>query len=158
MTAHHRSTPSIEQLFREHHQDLVARLVRRLAIPEDLAEDAAARAWERLLIRRPTGHVEGWLYTVAKHEAFDLMAQCRREIPVASTSRNEGRDLASVLEARRSLRLIAQLKPQQREVLCLRAQGHSYDSICRVTGRSYTWVNRHLTEGRRELRERIEAG
>jgi DNA-directed RNA polymerase specialized sigma24 family protein len=37
-------------------------------------------------------------------------------------------------------------------VLLLRADGHSYKAICELTGRTYTWVDRHISEGRQALR------
>jgi DNA-directed RNA polymerase specialized sigma24 family protein len=94
-----------------------------------------------------------WLKVVAKHEAFALLARTRREIagdelPLVATVS----DFADVVDARDALRLIAQLKPQQRQVLLLRAEGHSYKAICELTGRTYTWVNRHISEGRQALR------
>ena len=98
-----------------------------------------------------------WLRVVAKHETFALLARARSESPrrgappVASAG-----DLADVVEARDALRLIAQLKPQQREVLLLRAEGHSYKAICELTGRTYTWVIRHISEGRYALRLLID--
>ncbi|MBA3407373.1 MAG: hypothetical protein H0U06_04825 [Solirubrobacterales bacterium] len=49
-------------------------------------------------------------------------------------------DLDDIVDARDALRLIAQLKPQQRLVLLLRAEGHSYKAICELTDRTYTWV------------------
>jgi DNA-directed RNA polymerase specialized sigma24 family protein len=39
-------------------------------------------------------------------------------------------------------------------VLTLQLAGYSYKEIAERLGKTYTWVNRHLTEGRAELRGR----
>lgn len=41
-------------------------------------------------------------------------------------------------------------------MLRLRGQGWSYEQIYGLTGRTYTWVNRHLAEGRTALRKLAE--
>jgi RNA polymerase sigma factor (sigma-70 family) len=147
-----------EELFRNHHDRIVRLLQVRLGVSRELAEDACGLAWLQLLRLQPDAdRIVGWLYTVAKHEAFALLARSRREIageelPLVAS----GSDFADVVDARDALRLIAQLKPQQRQVLLLRAEGHSYKAICELTGRTYTWVNRHISEGRQALRLLID--
>jgi hypothetical protein len=37
-------------------------------------------------------------------------------------------------------------------------RGLSYREICECTGRTHTWVNRHITEGRQALRYLIDHG
>jgi DNA-directed RNA polymerase specialized sigma24 family protein len=44
------------------------------------------------------------------------------------------------------------LKPREREALYLKGAGYSYDEIARLTGATYTAVNRRITEGRAALR------
>jgi RNA polymerase sigma factor (sigma-70 family) len=146
-----------EELFRRHHRLLVRMVETRLGVSRELAEDACGRAWLQLLRDQPGGdRIIGWLYTVAKYEAFALMRRTRREVLqeefllVASIV-----GIDDVVDAREMLGLIAGLKPQQRVVLLLRAEGHSYKSICQLTGRTYTWVNRHISEGRQALRRLI---
>lgn len=149
-----------EELFRRHNHPLVALVQRRLGVSREVAEDACALAWLQLLRRQPgRERIVGWLYTVAKHEAFALLRRTRRESPDDEVAaRPDGLDLDDAIEARRALRLLDWLKPQQRLVLRLRMEGHSYASIQACTGQSYTWVNRHVTEGRRALRERLDRG
>ncbi len=114
-------------------------------------------AWLQLLRVQPGGdQIVGWLYTVAKHEAFTLLSRSGREVTVEHISLVAGViDFDDLTDARAALASISQLKPQQRLVLLLRAEGHSYKSICELTGRTYTWVNRHISEGRRALRRLI---
>ena len=47
------------------------------------------------------------------------------------------------------------LKPQEVRCLLLKAEGYSYNEICRITGWTYTKVNRCLTEGRRAFLDRL---
>jgi hypothetical protein len=44
------------------------------------------------------------------------------------------------------------LKPQEARGLRLKAEGDWYREICRITGWTYTKVNRVITKGRRALR------
>jgi DNA-directed RNA polymerase specialized sigma24 family protein len=48
------------------------------------------------------------------------------------------------------------LGTHRRSALTLRAAGYSYKEIQQLLGVTYTWVNRHVTEGRQALR-RAEA-
>lgn len=159
MTCHHRSAKTVEQLFRDHHADIVATLQRRFEVSPEIAEDACSRAWEQLLRLQPRGdRLDAWLYTVAKNEAITILQRRRRETPVAEPQTDDNSDLMAVLEARDILRVMTALKPQQQVVLRLRAEGHSYTDIAEITGRTYTWVNRHLREGRAALREELAVG
>jgi RNA polymerase sigma factor (sigma-70 family) len=149
---------SEDDLFRLHHQRLVARVQWRLGISREIAEDAVAFAWMQLIRTEPAHeNVVGWLYTVAKHEAFVLIRAAAREQAVEEPQPAHSAPApGDILEARKVLALIDRLKPQQRMVLRLRMAGLTYQEICRQTGHTYTWVNRHITEGRQALRELIE--
>src|SRR4051812_42174733 len=149
---------SEDQLFRLHHQRLVAGLQGRFGISREMAEDAVAFAWMQLIRSEPAHeNVVGWLYTVAKHEALALIRAASRELAVEEPHPGHSAPApAHILKTRKALALIDQLKPQQRTVLRLRMAGLTYQEICRRTGHTYTWVNRHITEGRRALRKRIE--
>jgi DNA-directed RNA polymerase specialized sigma24 family protein len=56
------------------------------------------------------------------------------------------------VEAREALRALAGLRWRRRRVLELKLAGFSYREIMELLGVTYTNVNRHLSEGRRELR------
>jgi DNA-directed RNA polymerase specialized sigma24 family protein len=45
------------------------------------------------------------------------------------------------------------LTDNQRAALTLWAQGYRYKEIAQKLGKTYTWTNRHITEGLRALRE-----
>ena len=145
------------ELFRRHHHALVTMVQGRLDVPRELAEDACSLAWLQLL-RRPPSHenIVGWLYLVAKREALALLFRYGREEESedAADPMIEPDHLDAVV-AKQERRLIARLKPQQRLVLLLRGKGYSYAQIQAATGKSYTWVNRHMSEGRAALKRLI---
>jgi DNA-directed RNA polymerase specialized sigma24 family protein len=138
-----------EDLFRTHHEQLVEDLSRRLCIPPELAEDAVAFAWTALLRNQPNrDRIVGWLYTAAKHEAFAQMKRRSREtLDMRVVAAAPDADIEDAVEARCALAQIESLKPQQRVALYLRIEGYSYLAIGELTGRTYTWVNRHVSEG-----------
>jgi RNA polymerase sigma factor (sigma-70 family) len=61
-------------------------------------------------------------------------------------------DTELAVEAREALRALAGLRWRRRRVLELKLAGFSYREIMELLGVTYTNVNRHLTEGRAELR------
>jgi DNA-directed RNA polymerase specialized sigma24 family protein len=61
-------------------------------------------------------------------------------------------DVEFAHEARALLRSIATLGKHRRAAPTLRAAGYSYRDIEQLLGVTYTWVNRHITEGRQALR------
>ncbi len=141
-------------LFRRYNAELVGSLMHRLNVSREVAEDAAQIAWTQLYRLQPDREtVMGWLYTVAKHEVFAILRRAKRE-PMPEVLPEPG-DLCAIedpIAAKDALQLLARLKPQQREVLGLLAEGYSYKETCAITGHTYTWVNRHATEGRAALR------
>jgi RNA polymerase sigma factor (sigma-70 family) len=157
-----------EALFRAHHERLL-RLVRRdTGASPALVEDACCFAWLQLLRYQPDrDHTVGWLRVVARHEALRLLAKGPRlESLDEPVGREEGEgslaladvvpgdfDLERTLEAREALRSLAGLRWRRRRALALQAAGYSYKEITEKLGVTYTNVNRHITEGRAELRK-----
>jgi RNA polymerase sigma factor (sigma-70 family) len=149
----------VESLFREHDRYLYRVLRRRFSpsVPDALIEDACASAWEIAWTHRERIREEnlvGWLVTVAWREALALLRKLRNEACSDAVCLEVGRDsdLELALEAKASLELLAQLPPNQRLALTLQAAGFGYREISEATGKTYTWTNRHLTEGRARLR------
>jgi DNA-directed RNA polymerase specialized sigma24 family protein len=148
-----------DALYRAHHVHLLRVTRRRFPdAPYALVEDACGFAWAQLLRRQPERDaVVGWLVVVARHELLRLLGRegAARPLeeapePVAPCPRHE--------EARALLDAMAALRPYQRRVLALQAAGHSYREIqAACGGRTFTWVNRHATEGRRAVREALAA-
>jgi RNA polymerase sigma factor (sigma-70 family) len=159
------------ELFRLHFRRLVRQVQRDAGVPEAVAEDCASFAFLQPCGNQPErGAATGaWLRVVARHEAFAWLRQ-RRRLPVLEEE-EEGwnrstpgveriparLDVELAHEARELLRSIAALGTSRRTALTLRAAGYSYREIQQLLGVTYTWVNRHVTEGRQALR-RAEAG
>ena len=150
----------VEALFREHDRYLHRVLRRRFdsSVPSALIEDACAAAWAMAWAHRERVRDEnpvGWLVTVAWREALALLR--RREGETSSNARlalaGYGHDPEAALAARECLQLLTRLGPNQRLALGLQAGGFGYREIAELTGHTYTWTNRHLTEGRARLRQ-----
>ncbi|MGH2499798.1 MAG: RNA polymerase sigma factor [Candidatus Limnocylindria bacterium] len=155
----------------DRHRRTVARHAR---VSDDVLDDACANAWTALL-RRPDITLDArgfsWLKTVAIREAWRLHRSSAHETPLGSfQGDSRGHDNVDVPEPADVLALDTEsqaldhiqhavdieafktLKPRERQALYLKGLGYSYDEICRLTGFSYTAVNRYITEGRRALR------
>ncbi len=149
----------VEALYREHADDLYRALRRRFdrSVPDAVIEDACGATWAIAWAKREQvreDNVMGWLVTVGRHEVLALLRKRRFE-----TFTYDGVEAADgpcspelALEAREMLELIAELGANQRRALSLRAAGYSYRELCDLTGKTYTWANRHLSEGRAALR------
>jgi DNA-directed RNA polymerase specialized sigma24 family protein len=118
-----------------------------------------------------TENLPGWLRVVALHEGFRLLRQAGRE-PLAEDACRQERedggggvpvsveelleapvDVELAVEAREALRALASLRWRRRRMLVLRTAGYRYKEMAELLGVTYTNVNRHVTEGRGELRE-----
>jgi RNA polymerase sigma factor (sigma-70 family) len=157
----------------ERHGGQILSTARRYSATVEDAEDAYQRALEILLTKAPTideSQLVPWLKTVVKHEAFAIRRQRDRSTPTTDDgepAEPAGAEAATHEQAERYERLrlgaeaLRRLKPQEVRCLLLKAEGYSYDEICRITGWTYTKVNRCLTEGRKALVRKvagIEAG
>jgi RNA polymerase sigma factor (sigma-70 family) len=146
------------ELFATHHATLVDRVTRHLRGHRDVAEEAAGLAWVQLLRCQPDRgpRLFGWLFVVAKHEAYRLLRQHARELaddhPDSRIDHTGSWEPFQRLARSEQLALIARLSARQRLALGLYVRGYSYREICGLTGKSYTWVNRHITEARAALR------
>jgi RNA polymerase sigma factor (sigma-70 family) len=150
----------VETLYRECSEDLYRALRRRFdrSVPDALVEDACQAAWMIAWAHRDRISDEspmGWLVTVARHELLALLHKGRHELATGEDAITADRrcDLELALAAREALATLAALTANQRQALSLKAAGYSYDELAELTGKTYTWVNRHLTEGRARLRE-----
>jgi RNA polymerase sigma factor (sigma-70 family) len=165
----HRSEidPAALRLLERHGPQILA-TARRYSSNAADAEDAYQRGLEILLTKAPTTREQElvpWLKTVVKHEAFAIRRQRERAAPTTDDGElrdTAGPEAAAHDQAERYERLrvgaeaLKRLKPQEVRCLQLKAEGYSYKEICRLTGWTYTKVNRCLTEGRRAFLERVE--
>jgi DNA-directed RNA polymerase specialized sigma24 family protein len=135
---------------------LTASLIRR-GLPRDVAEDAAQ---ETLLIlhKKPrtfasAEHRRNWLMVVARHQALRELRRRTREVPRAEAAMVvHDPDLALVIDARRAL---ASLPAHKALPLLAIASGWSYHELGERLGRTYSWINRSVTEGRALARRRL---
>lgn len=151
-------------LFAAHHTRLVRQLASRLGGEHDIAEEACTLAWVQLLRLKPqrSDTLGGWLYVTAKHEAYRILRERAREdgggVQVRGDSAPRAPDPFEALTHRDQLALMRHLSAPQRLTVSLHAAGYSYKEISAATGKTYTWVNRHITEGRAQLRQLLAQG
>jgi RNA polymerase sigma factor (sigma-70 family) len=144
------------------------RTARRYSLCADDAEDAYQRAVEILLTKSHPAdpwHLAAWMQVVTRREALAVRRSRERLLGPGADDHGDGLDrIASDrpdpqerLERREqftdAIRLLLQLKPQERTALVLQAHGYSYAEIRQLCGWTYTKVNRCLAEGRARLRE-----
>lgn len=123
-------------------------------------EDACMFAWTQLAASRTVepSFALPWLTTVATNEALRLWRVGGRTESLDAEGMPEpaaALDLDAQVDAHELAAALATLKPQQRLALGLFAQGYSYREIAELTGRTYTWVNRHIGEGKAALRAKL---
>jgi RNA polymerase sigma factor (sigma-70 family) len=158
------------ELFRLHYTRLVRQVQRCDGVPEAVAEDCASFAFLQLCCSQPErcAQTPGWLRVVARHEAYAWHRRTSRfpslDEPAGAPRADGGArttfaelvraplDVELAVEAREALRGLARLGDARRAALTLKVAGYSYREIQELLGVSYTWVNRHITEGRRKLR------
>jgi len=155
------------------HADSLLRTARRHSLCADDAQDAYQRTMEIFVRRSRTldpAQAYKWVHTVCKHEAMAVREQRQQLVSCEEPDldREEARNtpspedrVVSFDRLRRSAEALQRLKPHELRALWLRAEGFTYDEICRQTGWTYTKVNRCITEGRRAFMAtyaRIEGG
>jgi RNA polymerase sigma factor (sigma-70 family) len=155
------------ELFRLHYTRLVRRVQRGDGVPEAVAEDCASFAFLQLCRNQPDRceQTPGWLRTVARHEAYAWHRHTNRCWSLDERAAGGGGaaftdlvpapvDVELAFDAREALRSLAGLGDRRRTALTLKVAGYSYREIQDLLGVTFTWINRHLTEGRAELRKR----
>jgi DNA-directed RNA polymerase specialized sigma24 family protein len=165
--------------FYHDHAERLERAVRRRVdrVGDEVIEDACQIAWVTLL-RRPDIALDArglsWLSTVAVHEAWRLGSIAREqpagtlttpadpsaapgELPEPCDPDRRGTDDLALdrIEHHARVQAIRALKPRECDARYLKGLGYSYSEIMRLTGATYTAVNRRITEGRAALREQL---
>ena len=149
------------------------RTARRYSLCADDAEDAYQRAVEILLTKSPPAEpprLAAWMQVVTRREALAVRRSRERLLGppggfdpgepierIACDRPDPHERLERYERAAGALRLLFELKPQERRALVLQALGYSYAEICALCGWSYTKVNRCLAEGRARLYRLAEA-
>ena len=129
----------VTALFRAHHEEITRYLV-GLTGDSDLAADAAQEAFVRLNEKPPATQtqIRSWLYRVATNFAFDTMRVANRRAEIVA-QRGDDFPLSQdpvpdaqleQLERREVVRgALSHLRPKERAILLMRAQGFSYKEI-----------------------------
>lgn len=159
--------------FRELYPRVLARTIRRTDQRED-AEEATAEAFAIWLRRRPElsdkSETLRWLTVVARHELYRLAAKRRDELPSSHSAPVPGSHPPTVLELavggcgdeaqhelQELLDVLPTLTPGRQVGLICKLLGLSYEQAQEATGRTYTWLNRGITEGRTAARKAVAA-
>lgn len=140
-------------------------VARSITGPEAMIEDACSYAWCQLVQHDSIqlDHVGfGWLYVVAKREAFRLSDRSRREPAVGEPrelpdqSALASPDIWQAVERRLThqerVALVNVISPRKRELVLLHAAGFSYAEIVELTGNTLRTVERQILRGKRTLR------
>lgn len=153
------------ELLRDPIYRYVCRLIGKRAEAEDLTQETFLRLYDSLQKGHAMGNVRPWLYRVAHNLAIDwLRQQGRLEQIEADTS-----PLATALDAapnaeqrllarercQRLRTVLAQLSPQQRHCLFLRAEGLGYREIGEVLGIGVSTVATFLGRAIKRLAEAV---
>src|SRR5918992_180043 len=127
----------------------------------DREQRTGAPSARRERVRPPRQEVDRAALDLIRRRGRDILATARRyaanlddadELSERGTQGDATHDQARRYELlRQGAEALRQLKPQEVRALQLRAEGYSYAEICRITGWTYTKVNRALTEGRQAL-------
>lgn len=155
----------IRDLYEQHHAALLRVTTRRFGL--EVAEDAVSRAWiialehQKQLAEHPEPF--RWLIVVARHEAYALDKRARRAMPVDMAVYSNTfvalPELEDKIELREAMRALAKLGTNRRTAIAAKAVGISHGEVNTLrgtrSGGANTWLNRHLTEGRAQLRELV---
>jgi DNA-directed RNA polymerase specialized sigma24 family protein len=148
---------AIEEVF-DDWNDVILRSLRRRFHGTPLAtlEDGAAFAWEQFAAKPPPdAYALAWLQLVARNEVLRLLRRWEQPRD-PRPDLHGGRTMDTELDARELMRQVDGLKPGQRVALTCRLLGLTYKDAQQATGHTYTWVNRHIVEGRRALLDERE--
>lgn len=159
---------ALAALWRELHPSLLRYL---RAVERSAAEDIASDTWVEVTRRldRFTGgqrEFRGWLFTIARHRLIDARRRAARHrtAPVAWLPDRPGGDdpAADVLvdlSTAESIRLVAELPPDQAEVVRLRVlAGLDTDEVARRMGKQPGNVRVLSHRGLRNLARRLTPG
>ncbi|HYP07082.1 MAG TPA: RNA polymerase sigma factor [Bryobacteraceae bacterium] len=153
------------RLYEEAREDVYYYVV-SLGLPAAQAQDVAQEVFLKLYMQLRQGEeirsVRGWIFRVAHNEALKWKAKDKRLSdwnpalePVSDAPGAEKRMLQK--ESRQRLNeALADLSPQQRQVLQLRAAGLRYREIADTIGVGVSTVNEFMRRGVARLRKAVQ--
>lgn len=135
-------------------------VVARPADAEDVAQDALVAALEKIGACREPERFAGWLLTIVRNRARNLLESRRLRDVVADEPRETSVDQGSGLEhvglRAQLLAALALLNDVQREVVLLHdLEDWTHADIALALGMSELMSRQHLFQARRVLRERL---
>ena len=142
---------------------VVQRIVRNMALAEDIVHDAFVNIWRRAhSFDASRGEARGWIYSIARHLALNAVRDGQRELTVDEDT-SEALDMAQSLAAWRDTRdsfawqdsagrlapCLEQLEPVRRNcILHAYVDGLSHSEIAQRTGAPLgtvkAWIKRSL--------------
>ena len=151
---------TVERLFEEHAPGLF-RLARLMLRGDDEAEDVVQEAFLKLTAHvaagRPLPNARGWLYTVAAHACRDRQRARVRWLPwLADRDRRTSPDHPDASDTTTPiLAAIRGLRPRDRLLVLLRAQGLDYAEIAAAARLRPSSVGRLLARALERLRSSL---
>ena len=147
----------LEDLYRQCYKPLLLYAFTLTGSRED-AEDLVANTFVKALTTFQSGNVRAWMYTVMRHEFFDLQKKRKRMADAPLEEVPDGEDLLEALvekEQRRWLyRQIGTLPPRERELMLLTIQmGCRDDEIAQILGLTAAHVRVLRSRAKKKLLE-----
>jgi len=149
---------AVTRLYEREASRLIRRVSAVVVADQAVVEDACAFAWMTLARRKDVDTASdttaAWLFVVAQREAWRIAREETATVVDATDVDVPalGAETEDTVAAREALDMLDQLTPQQRDVMRLFVAGYSYTEIAAALGVTYTYVNRHLSAGRKALR------
>jgi RNA polymerase sigma-70 factor (ECF subfamily) len=161
-------TASFDELFLRHYSriyDVVFRLTGDAAEADDITQEAFIRLYRYPLSPGREHNVGGWLYRVAVNLGYNALRASRRRTTYeqasdAPTCAEPEAAVAQRDERRRVRETLAQLEPQQAQLLMLRYAGLSYKELAQALDVASTSIGTLLARAEHafEARYRASAG
>jgi len=139
------------------------RILRDPEDAQDVSQAVFVKAFGRLASFDPRYKFFSWMYRIAVNESLNYAAKLKRRPAPESTDRPESDDPVARFEADETLRILdramRKLKPGERAILALGAEGLAYSQIGEILHLPDKKVKSRLFEARRKLRDiLIQAG
>lgn len=157
-------TPDFEQLFATHYDrvyGLLFRLLGTRAEAEDVAQEVFLKLYQQPDVQR-RGNVAAWLYRVATNAGYNAVRGRRRQLErnryLVAADMPETPD-ATVVQAEEiaSVRAaLAQLRPEQGQLLLLRQMGLSYAELAKACDLNPNSVGKTLSRATEAFRAAYE--
>jgi RNA polymerase sigma-70 factor, ECF subfamily len=164
-TAKHAADSIVLRAYEDAREDVYYYVV-ALGLPPAQAQDVAQEVFLKLYVQLRDGqeirNVRGWLFRVAHNEALKVKAKDKRYGEMApgleppSQAIGAEKHMLEYESRRRLNEALADLSPQQRQVLQLRAAGLRYREIAETVGIGVSTVNEFMRRAVARLRKAVQ--